>query len=145
MGNPAYRVDKRPYRTFNSTIETLTDIIRKTYRDIQENIIFSHPNVYRQIQAGAGFATIALPRDIPLPWKYKQKLSKILIMRQVLLNPPIVLEQTMNKRSGTFVKVDQNPIDFASLNQEEWLCYPAKVGKLTILISFGFLSDECCI
>lgn len=135
MGTPAYRLDKRPYRTFNATVETLTDIIRKTYRDIQENTLLSHPNVYRQIQAGAGFATIALPKEeIPLPWKYKQKLSKILMMRQVLLNPPIVLEQSMNKRSGIFVKVEQNPIDFASLNPEEWLCYPAKVGKLTILI-----------
>ncbi len=136
IGTQAYRVDKRPYRTFNATIETLTEIIRKTYRDIQENIFDSHPNVYRQIQAGAGFATIALPKNIPLPGKYKQKLSKILIMRQVLLNPPIVLEQTMNKRSGTFAKVNQNPIDFATMNPEEWLCYPAKVGTLTILIYF---------
>ncbi|MHA1745160.1 MAG: phosphoenolpyruvate carboxykinase [Promethearchaeota archaeon] len=134
MGTHAFRVDKRPYRTFNSTIEMLTEIIRKTYRDIQENILYSHPNVYRQIPAGAGFATIALPKNIPLPEKYNQKLSKILIMRQVLLNTPIVLEQTMNKRSGTFGKVDQNPIDFASMNPEEWLCYPAKVGALTILI-----------
>jgi len=134
MGTPTNRVDKRPYRTFNSTIETLTEIIRKTYRDIQENILNSHPNIYRQIQAGAGFATIALPKTIPLPPKYNQKLSKILIMRQILLNPPIVLKQTMNKRNGTFTKVDQNPIDFASLNPEEWLCYPAKVGTLTILI-----------
>ncbi|MHA1701488.1 MAG: phosphoenolpyruvate carboxykinase [Promethearchaeota archaeon] len=134
IGDPANRVDKRPYRTFNSTIESLTENIRKTYRDIQENILYSHPNIYRQIQAGAGFATIALPKNIPFPRKYKQKLSKILIMRQILLNPPIVLKQTMNKRNGTFTKVDQNPIDFASLNPEEWLCYPAKVGTLTILI-----------
>jgi hypothetical protein len=136
MGTHAYRVDKRPYRTFNSTIEALNEVIRKTYRDIQENILYSHPNIYRQIQAGAGFATIALPKNIPLPGKYKLKLSKILIIRQILLNPPIVLKQTMNKRSGTFAKVDQNPIDFASMNPEEWLCYPAKVGALTILIYF---------
>ncbi|MHA1562438.1 MAG: phosphoenolpyruvate carboxykinase, partial [Promethearchaeota archaeon] len=136
MGTHTNRVDKRPYRTFINTIETLTDIIRKTYRDIQENILYSHPKVYRQIQAGAGFATIALPKKIPLPEKYEQKLSKILIMRQVLLNPPIVITQTMNKRRGTFAKVDQNPIDFASVIPEEWLCYPAKVGTLTILIYF---------
>ena len=30
------RLDKRPYRTFNDTIETLTHLIRKVYRDIQE-------------------------------------------------------------------------------------------------------------
>ena len=136
MGTHTNRVDRRPYRTFNTTIETLTKIIRNTYRDVQENILQSHPRVYRQIQAGAGFATIALPKEIPLPEKYKTKLSQILIMRQVLLNPPIVIKQTMNKRSGIFAKVDQNPIDFATLNPEEWLCYPAKVGTLTILIYF---------
>ncbi len=40
MGTHAFRVDKRPYRTFNSTIEMLTEVIRKTYRDIQENILY---------------------------------------------------------------------------------------------------------
>ncbi len=32
------RLDKRPYRTFNETIEQLTHLIRTVYRHIQENI-----------------------------------------------------------------------------------------------------------
>ena len=32
------RLDRRPYRTFNSTIETLTHLVRQTYRDVEENI-----------------------------------------------------------------------------------------------------------
>ncbi|HSL86138.1 MAG TPA: hypothetical protein VK861_04330, partial [Bacteroidales bacterium] len=58
------RLDKRPYRTFNETIEHLTHLIRTVYRHIQENISGCHPNVYRQIPAGAEMALISLPKKI---------------------------------------------------------------------------------
>ncbi len=45
------RLDKRPYRTFNETIEHLTHLIRTVYRHIQENITGSHPD---SLQAGSG-------------------------------------------------------------------------------------------
>ena len=32
------RLDKKPYRTFNGTLETLMHVVRSTYRDIQENV-----------------------------------------------------------------------------------------------------------
>ena len=32
------RLDKRPYRTFNETVEQLTHLVRTVYRQIQENI-----------------------------------------------------------------------------------------------------------
>ncbi|MEJ2048312.1 MAG: hypothetical protein P8Y60_00430, partial [Calditrichota bacterium] len=54
------RLDKRPYRTFNSTIESLTHLVRQTYRDIVENMTGQHPNIYRQVRAGAEMAVIAL-------------------------------------------------------------------------------------
>ena len=59
------RLDKRPYRTFNETVEQLTHLIRTVYRQIQENITGSHPNVYRQIPAGAEMSVISLPKKIP--------------------------------------------------------------------------------
>ena len=134
MGSSDNRIDKRPYRTFNDTIEKLTDLVRGTYRDVQENIIDAHPNVYRQVRAGAGFAANAIPMEIPLPLKYSEKVSNVGIMRQILLNPPIVLAPPMNKRTGVFQKIDKNPVDLVSINSNEWLCYPAKVGDLTILV-----------
>ena len=57
-------LDKRPYRTFNETIEHLTHLIRTLYRHIQENITGSHPNVYRQVRAGAEMAVISLPKNV---------------------------------------------------------------------------------
>lgn len=40
-------LDKRPYRTFNETIEKLAHLVRFTYRNIQENITGDHPRVFR--------------------------------------------------------------------------------------------------
>jgi hypothetical protein len=130
------RLDKRPYRTFNETIEHLTHLIRTTYRHIQENITGSHPTVYRQVPAGAEMAVISLPKDIS--WaddKYK-KLNAVPVIRQILIYPPLVIQQPMNKRTGHFKRIQQNPVDLAELNAEDWLCYPAKVGKFIIMVYF---------
>jgi len=46
-GSTAYKMEERPYRTFNETVENLTHLVRKTYRDIQENVTGRHPVVYQ--------------------------------------------------------------------------------------------------
>ena len=130
------RLDKRPFRTFNSTIESLTHLIRKVYRNIQESISGRHPAVYRQVAAGAEVAVIALPKPVYLPPAYRQKLEQLPIIRQILLYPPLLLNPPMNKRTGQFVRVFQNPLEKAAIEKDEWLCYPAKVGELFILIYF---------
>ncbi|MEI7845049.1 MAG: hypothetical protein WCK35_04505 [Chloroflexota bacterium] len=42
-------LDQRPYRTFNSTVETLMNLVRGTYRDVQEALSGKHPRIYRQV------------------------------------------------------------------------------------------------
>ncbi|MCX6334634.1 MAG: phosphoenolpyruvate carboxykinase [Bacteroidia bacterium] len=130
------RLDKRPYRTFNETIEQLTHLIRSVYRQVQENITGNHPNVYRQVRAGAEMAVISLPKDIKYPSEKYMKLNCVPVIRQMLIYPPLVIQQPMNKRTGEFKKTEQNPIDLVSLSNDEWLCYPAKVGKLVIMVYF---------
>jgi hypothetical protein len=130
------RLDKRPYRTFNETIEQLTHLIRTVYRHIQENITGSHPSVYRQVPAGAEMAVISLPKEIPYKGEKYKKLNSIPVIRQMLIYPPLVIQQPMNKRTGHFKKITQNPVDLVDLNPGEWLCYPAKVGKLLIMVYF---------
>lgn len=129
-------LNKRPYRTFNNTIEKLTHLVRATYRDIQENITGKHPNIYRQVSAGAEFAAIALTKDFSNLREPYNKLNSVLVIRQVLLYPPLVLNPPMNKRTGRFEKIDQNPLHNVDVNENEWLCYPAKVGPLLIYIYF---------
>jgi hypothetical protein len=129
-------LDRRPYRTFHATSESLMHLLRRVYRDVQENITGKHPNIYRQVRSGAEIAAIALPRDTMLPEGVYQKLKGIPVIRQVLLYPPLLLNPPMNKRTGRFERVEQNPLELLALNKDEWLCYPAKVGPLLVLIYF---------
>ncbi len=129
--------DKYPYRTFNATVESLMHLIRGVYRDVAENLTGSHPRIYRQVRAGAGFATIALPKAIPLPeGPLYAGLARVPVARQVLLYPPLVLTPPMNKRTGKFERLESNPIASLEVNPREWLCYPARVGDLLILIYY---------
>jgi len=129
-------LDKRPYRTFNETVEQLTHLVRATYRDIQENVTGQHPRIYRQVRAGAEMAAIGLPHELPYPAPIYRQLNQVSLIRQVLLNPPVILNPPMNKRTGEFVRVNVNPLDRVRLRPDEWLCYPAKVGPLLIAIYF---------
>ena len=130
------RLDKRPYRTFNETIEQLTHLIRTVYRHIQENITGSHPNVYRQVPAGAEMAVISLPKNIAYKGEKYKRLNIVPVIRQMLIYPPLVIQQPMNKRTGHFKKIMKNPLDLIELKSGEWICYPAKVGKLLIMVYF---------
>ncbi len=128
------RLDKRPYRTFNSTVESLTHLVRQVYRDIQENISGHSPRIYRQVRAGAEMSVIALPRNLALPEGSYRKLCQVLVIRQLLLYPPLLIGPPMNKRTGKFERVGKNPMDIIEVNPDEWICYPAKVGPLLILV-----------
>jgi hypothetical protein len=130
------RLDKRPYRTFNETIEQLTHLIRTIYRHIQENITGTHPMVYRQVPAGAEMAVISLRQNVPFRGDTYRRLNSIPVVRQMLIYPPLVIQQPMNKRTGYFRKISKNPLYLFEINPEEYLCYPARVGRLIILVYF---------
>lgn len=129
--------DQRPYRTFDNTVETLTHLVRSAYRDIQENITGNHPRIFRQVRAGAEIATIALTKDINYPNSSFKMLNDISVIRQVLIYPPLIFNPPMNKRSGTFERVNRSPLEFINIHKDEWLCYPAKVGSLLIMVYFN--------
>ncbi|MCJ7733586.1 MAG: hypothetical protein MUP11_03465, partial [Anaerolineales bacterium] len=131
-------LDDRPYRTFNATVEKLMHLVISTYRDIQENISGVHPRVYRQVRAGVDIAAIVSSKSDLTDWTSSlgtpyQALAGVPIIRQVLLNPPLVLNQPTNKRSGEFLRILENPLDLVEFKPKEWVCYPALVGELLIL------------
>jgi len=128
--------DQRPYRAFKDMVEPLSHLIRSTYRDIQENLTSFHPRIYRQVIAGGEVGVITTPRRLNLPAGVYEKLQNIPVIRQVLLYPPLILNPPMNKRSGKYERISQNPLELFDLNKNEWLCYPAKVGHLFILVYF---------
>lgn len=130
------RLDKRPYRTFHDTVETLMHVVRSTYRDLQENVTGNHPRIYRQVSAGAEIAAIALPKELALPGSVYAPLQDISVIRQVMIYPPMIYNSPMNKRKGEFEQVDYNPLENTEIKSQDWLCYPAKVGTLLVLIYF---------
>jgi len=130
------RLDKRPYRTFNDMVESLMHLVRSTYRNIQENITGNHPKIYRQVSAGAEIGAITLPKQLSFPEGPYQTLKEIFIISQVLIYPPMIFSTPMNKRTGVFIQTKKSPLENLKVNPKEWLCYPAKVGPLLILIYF---------
>jgi hypothetical protein len=128
--------DRRPYRAFNNTVEQLTHLIRGLYRDVCENITGDHPWVYRQVAAGCNVGFIAVPVESPLPESYARVLKDIPFIRQVWIDPPLIIDPPMNKRTGNFQKIDRNPLLKLDLDSSRFLCYPARVGPLLIFIYF---------
>ena len=130
------RLDEKPYRTFNDTVENLMHLVRSTYRNIQENITGNHPKIYRQVSAGAEIGAIALPKKMKFPNSDYKILDEIFVIRQVLIYPPMIFNTPNNKRKGVFARIDKNPLKGIKLDPKEWLGYPAKVGPLLIMIYF---------
>lgn len=128
-------LDRRPYRTFNDTVEQLTHVVRAAYRDVCENITGDHPRIYRQVAAGAQVGLIAVPKDWPCPEEYRT-LRNVRFIRQVLIDPPLIIDPPMNKRTGEFVRVPDNPLLGLAFKAEEWLCYPAQVGPVVVFVYF---------
>jgi hypothetical protein len=128
--------EHRPYRAFNNTVEQLTHLVRGLYRDVCENITGDHPWVYRQVAAGCNVGLIAVPVETPLPPSYARVLKDIPFIRQVWIDPPLIIDPPMNKRTGSFQKIDRNPLAKLDLDSTRFLCYPARVGPLLIFIYF---------
>src|SRR3989344_1067835 len=131
----SFDIDKKPYRTFNNTIETLNHQVRGIYRDIRENITHEHPIIFRQVPAGCQVGVIATEKETFIPETYSG-LKKIPVIRQVLIEPPLIIDPPTNTRKGEFRLVDSNPLDGAKFDGNEWLCFPAKVGDLIIYLYF---------
>ncbi|NLN17331.1 MAG: phosphoenolpyruvate carboxykinase [Firmicutes bacterium] len=139
-------LDAKPYRVFNDSIEQLTHLVRAAYRDICENITGDHPRIYRQVSAGAQLGVIAVTKDWPCN-ESLQNLKDIPFVRQILIDPPLIIDPPMNKRTGEFTKVDTNPLTGLSFTPGDWFCYPAQVGHLVVFVYFHklFMGLGCCL
>jgi hypothetical protein len=139
---------QRPYRAFNSTVEKLTHVVRAAYRDICENITGSHPTIYRQVAAGFDVALIAVPKmNAGVPEDYRLLTENIPFIRQLWIQPPLIVDPPMNKRTGQFTRIPDNPFTDMRLKTNEWLCYPAQVGPLVIWVYFheSFIGLGCSL
>lgn len=128
--------DTRPYRTFTVTTERLKDLTRGLYRDLCENITGDHCRIYRQVSAGADVGLIAVQKKWDLPAPAARILGEIPFVRQVLINPPLIIDPPENRRTGQFLRIGSDPLEGLSLEEGKWLCYPAQVGPVVVFIYF---------
>jgi hypothetical protein len=128
--------DIRPYRTFNGTTERLKELTRGLYRDICENITGDHCRIYRQVSAGADVGLIAVQKAWEPKSPAAQVLAGIPFIRQVLINPPLIIDPPENRRTGQFLRVPADPLANLFLDEGEWLCYPAQVGPVVVFVYF---------
>jgi len=128
--------DKRALRSFNDTVETLARLVRALYRDVAENVTGGRPRVYRQVAAGAEVAAYAVQQKWPMPARYRQLLAGIPFVRNLLMYPPLLLDPPTSTRTGQFTEVADNPLDGLTLQRDQWLCYPALVGRLVVFVYF---------
>lgn len=135
VSNKEKEFEKKPFTTFNNTINFINDLVRKIYRDICENITNKHPRIYRQVPAGFECALICNKENINLSEEYFN-VKEIPVISQVMLYPPLIIDPSMNKRTGQFAKITFNPLKDINFKDGEWLTYPAKVGDLLIHVYF---------
>ncbi len=128
--------DIRPYRTFTVTTERLKDLTRGLYRDLCENITGEHCRIYRQVSAGADVGLIAVQKKWTPGNPAARVLEDIPFIRQVLINPPLIIDPPENRRTGQFLRIDADPLESIRLEQGKWLCYPAQVGPVVVFIYF---------
>ncbi len=128
--------DTRPYRTFTVTAERLKDLTRGLYRDLCENISGDHCRIYRQVSAGADVGLIAVQKKWEPPTPTARALADIPFIRQVLINPPLIIDPPENRRTGQFLRIGSDPLAGLSLDEGKWLCYPAQVGPVVVFIYF---------
>jgi hypothetical protein len=127
---------KRPYRTFNDTIDKINHYVRRLYRDIVENIVDDHPRIYRQTAAGFQVGFIASTIKSTLQDSVYKKLHDIPFINHILIEPPLIIDPPMNKRTGRFEEVSSNPLTHIHLKPTDFICYPAQVGNLIIHVYF---------
>lgn len=127
--------DKLDPLAFIKLNEDLKSSVIDAYRSIVNNITGQTTHVYRQLPAGAniGLLTRVVGWDAPKAYK---SLKDIPFITLSLLEPPVIFYPRRNVRKGGFVRVEKFSMEGVDISSKEWLCYPAKVGTLVILIFF---------
>ena len=110
-------------------------LILQTYRTIEETALGHKNRVYRQITAGVNAGLSVMRMRSTLPYEYRA-LDKVPFIEEVVIHPPFIAYSKRNKRDGIFPEVKSNPMEDKSFNEDEWFCYPAKVGDLLAYVYF---------
>lgn len=121
---------------FIEAINNFKNLILSTYRQIEETIMGYKHRVYRQLSAGINAGIILNDMNRNCPAEYSV-LERIPFIETVILQPPFITYPKRNTRTGIFQEVFENPLKEVCINEENWFCYPAKVGESLAFIYFN--------
>ncbi|WP_291256115.1 phosphoenolpyruvate carboxykinase [Fusobacterium sp.] len=121
---------------FIEAINNFKNLILSTYRQIEETIMGYKHRVYRQLSAGINAGIILNDMNRNCPAEYSV-LERIPFIETVILQPPFITYPKRNTRTGIFQEVFENPLKEVCINEENWFCYPAKVGESLAFVYFN--------
>ena len=121
---------------FIEAINNFKNLILSTYRQIEETVMGYKHRVYRQLSAGinAGIILNDMNRNCPAEYSF---LERVPFIETIILQPPFITYPKRNTRTGIFQEVFENPLKDVCINEENWFCYPAKVGESLAFIYFN--------
>ncbi|MBR8701528.1 hypothetical protein IX317_001401 [Fusobacterium sp. DD29] len=121
---------------FIEAINNFKNLILSTYRQIEETVMGYKHRVYRQLNAGVNAGIILNDMNRNCPAEYSV-LEKVPFIETIILQPPFITYPKRNTRTGVFQEVFENPLKDICINEENWFCYPAKVGESLAFIYFN--------
>ncbi len=124
--------------TFNSFVEAdnrYNQLVLSLYRTTKEKLSGKENNVYRKLQVATNGGCV-IKRYNWETFNSYNFLKNVLFVNTVILKTPMMLKQTAIDTNNKFINLNNNPIKNARINQNDWLCYPAKVGDLLSFIYF---------
>lgn len=122
-------------QSFISADSDFNAVVLSMYRLVQQKVQGSRNKVYRQLQAGTNAALLLQYYTWSVPEGY-EALDGIPFIHEIMLRTPLIVHPKSNKRTNVFTDADHNPMEDFLPGDEEWLCFPAKVGSLLIFCYF---------
>lgn len=128
-----------PAKNFMDEDNRFNQLVLKLYRSCEGKLQDRENRIYHQPQAGTNAS--ALIRN------YRgQKLSGYGVLKNIpfvntlILRTPMLLHSGISRKEVLFEEAETNPVRSAEINQQEWYCYPAKVGNL---LGFVYFHRDC--
>lgn len=110
-------------------------LVLTVYRTIEETALGYSHRVYRQVTAGVNAGLRVTNVASFLPYDYR-RLDTIPFIDTIIIHPPFITYSKRNTRDGIFKEAVHNPVIDLVFNDDEWFCYPARVGKQLAYIYF---------
>ena len=127
--------DQRPYRAFNTSVEAFTQLVRGLYREWPRTSAAAGRAIYRQVAAGAEVGVS------PRPQAGRCRRTARSCSRHPLHPPGLDVPADAAgpadqhaHRQFTEVAATRSPA--SAWSAEQWLCYPALVGRVVVFVYF---------